>query len=298
MADFLCHLHEEKHLASSTIEGYRTAIGQVIKATTGQEIGRSSELSSLLSHFDRQGQTSKVPIPAWDLALVLQMLTTSPFEPLHIASLKFITLKTVFLVALASGRRRSELHALRFDVLRTENWSEISILTNPEFVAKTRLAGLNGAGMEPLTLQALGRTLSSDLKEDKTLCVVRAVRKYLERTKDIRGDRERLFISFKEGHKGDICANTVSGWIKKTIVLAYEKSTPEVQQLYRIKAHDVRGMAASWAMVKHASLDSILAACSWKSGTTFTNFYLKDMTRQQGDMLKLGPVVAALHHCR
>ena len=32
VADFLCFLHEVRHLALSTIEGYRTAISRVIKA--------------------------------------------------------------------------------------------------------------------------------------------------------------------------------------------------------------------------------------------------------------------------
>jgi hypothetical protein len=35
-----------------------------------------------------------------------------PFEPMDRASLKYVTLKTVFLVALATAQWRSELHAL------------------------------------------------------------------------------------------------------------------------------------------------------------------------------------------
>ena len=297
IADFLCHLHDVKKLASSTIEGYRTAICQVLKATTGQDLGRNAELSSLLAYFDRQPQKGKASVPPWDLALVLQMLSCSPFEPMNLAQMKYVTFKTVFLLALASGRRRSELHALKSDILRTENWDEISILSLPTFVAKTRLAGQASAEMEPLTLKALGTHLADDLSEDKSLCVVRAIRCYLKRTKKIRGERDRLFIAFKPGFQGDISANTISGWIRKTICLAYEHSTPEIQQVHRIRAHDVRGMAASWALVKNASIDSILSACSWRSHTTFTSFYLKDLSRIQGDMLKLGPVVAALHRC-
>jgi hypothetical protein len=38
-----------------------------------------------------------------------------PFEPMDRASLKNITLKTVFLVALATAQRRSELHALSYE---------------------------------------------------------------------------------------------------------------------------------------------------------------------------------------
>ena len=43
-------------------------------------------------------------LPQWDLR-----------EPLREASFKHLTLKTVFLLAMASAGRRSELHALRFD---------------------------------------------------------------------------------------------------------------------------------------------------------------------------------------
>ncbi len=45
-------------------------------------------------------------VPPWDLAVVLRYLSGAPFEPrkaLH---------KALFLLALASGKRRGELHAL------------------------------------------------------------------------------------------------------------------------------------------------------------------------------------------
>ena len=50
-------------------------------------------------------------IPSWNLSLVLHQLTKAPFEPLIEASLRHLTFKTVFLLALGSGKRRSEIHA-------------------------------------------------------------------------------------------------------------------------------------------------------------------------------------------
>ena len=50
--------------------------------------------------------------PKWDLACVLWSLTKSPYEPLDQASLQFLTWKTVFLLTMASAKRRSEIHAL------------------------------------------------------------------------------------------------------------------------------------------------------------------------------------------
>ena len=50
----------------------------------------------------------------WDLGIVLEALSKTPFEPLREAFLKHLTLKTVFLLAMASARRRNELQALVF----------------------------------------------------------------------------------------------------------------------------------------------------------------------------------------
>ena len=54
-------------------------------------------------------------LPQWALGIVLEALSKSPYEPLREASLKHLTLKTVFLLAMASAGRRSELQALMFD---------------------------------------------------------------------------------------------------------------------------------------------------------------------------------------
>ena len=293
VADFLCYLHKEKSLALSTIEGYRTAISRMIRAKTGLDLGKNQDLSSLLANFARDKPVKKTLIPSWDLSLVLQALTNSPFEPMHLAPIKYVTLKTVFLLALASGRRRGEIHALMDNIQRSENWSEITIFTDPSFVAKTQIRCKTSA-VKPLTIKSLTKELDTSLLEDRSLCVVRAIRYYLDRTKDVRENRKRLFIAYKKGHTHDICKNTISGWIKKAIILAYEGSSQEQRTVAGVKAHDVRGVASSLALMKNASIDSILEACSWRSHTTFTRFYLKDLTRIQEKLLVLGPVVAAL----
>jgi integrase len=54
----------------------------------------------------------KVQTPCWDLSLVLRALMEEPFEPVKGPLERILLLKTVFLVALATAQRRSELHAL------------------------------------------------------------------------------------------------------------------------------------------------------------------------------------------
>ena len=297
IASFLTYLHEEKELVVSTIEGYRTAISNTLKAVRGEDIGKDPDLSSLMANFVRDNTKIRPSLPCWNLSLVLRMLTKSPFEPMHRADLKHVTLKTVFLVALATGKRRSELHALRKDILHSKHWSSITILPDPQFVAKTQLNSRGGEVLNSVTIKALTKILGDDMQDDRSLCAVRAVRYYLKATKDIRKNRQKLFIAYRKGYPDtqEIHLNTVSGWLKKTILLAYDTASEEDTQVTGVKAHQVRAMAASWALHSRASLEDIMQACSWKSANTFTSFYLKDMALQRDEMFHLGPVVAASH---
>ena len=108
-------------LAFSTLAGYRTAIAKTLVHHTGIDFGGDKNLSSLLHSFELERSAHRNPVPDWDLALVLNCLLRDPFEPSDKVPLKILTWKTVFLLALASGKRRSEIHALSYSAL---SWSE------------------------------------------------------------------------------------------------------------------------------------------------------------------------------
>ena len=128
------------------------------------------------------------------------MLTKEPFEPMHRSTIQALTFKTVFLVALASGARRSEIHSLRSECQHSENWKDVTLFPDLQFVPKTCLIEKGVRALKTITLKSLCKEVDDKMIEDRSLCVVRAVRYYLDRTKDLRGDRKRLFISFKKGH--------------------------------------------------------------------------------------------------
>ena len=69
---------------------------------------------------------------------------------------------------------------------------------------------------------------------------MRALRYYLDRTKDLRGSRSLLFISFKKGHASDIRPATLSSWLKQTILLCYKQANQETFDLVQVKGHDIR----------------------------------------------------------
>ena len=293
VADFLLYLFEVKNLQPSTIDGYRSAIADKLDNIT-LNVSKDESLTRLLDSFHRDRPKGRRGIPSWNLSLVLHQLTKAPFEPLSEASLKHLTFKTVFLLALGSGERRSEIHAWQHKNIRHQSdWSKVSLFPSPSFLSKNQLAKEGPESVAPVVIPALAPTLDRSLKSDKSLCPVRALRYYLDRTSGMRQDKELVFVSFKKGFDKDISPATISSWIKQTVILCYELSDHRAHTLHQVKAHDVRAFAASKAFQSGVSLEQILSACHWKSHNTFTQFYLKDVAWADSELYHLGPVVAA-----
>ena len=290
--------HLWKPLQPGTIDGYRSAIADKLGNST-INVSRDENLTRLLDSFHRDRPKGRRGIPSWNLSLVLHQLTKAPFEPLKEASLKHLTFKTVFLLALGSGKRRSEIHAwLHKNIRHQSDWSKVSLYPSPSFLSKNQLAKEGPDSVAPVVIPALAPSLDKSLKGDRSLCPVRARRYYLDRTSDLRQNKELVFVSFKKGFDKDISPATISSWLKQTVILCYELSDQEALSLHQVKAHDVRAFAASKAFQSGISLDQILSACHWKSHNTFTQFYLKDVAWADSELFHLGPVVAAqqVHH--
>ena len=102
--------------------------------------------------------------------------------------LKHLTLKTAFLLALASGKRHSKIHAWVANKLSNlGQWEKVALFPSSDFIAKYQLARKSSQSVSPVTITALTTIVDRQFKEDRTLCPVRALRYYLDRTKDLRG---------------------------------------------------------------------------------------------------------------
>ena len=111
--------------------------------------------------------------PPGTFPLVLHQLTKAPFEPLHEASLQHLTFKTVFLLALGSGKRRSETHAwLHKNIRQQSDWSKVSLYPSPTFLSKNQLTKEGPDSVAPVVIPALAPTLDRSLKADRSLCPV------------------------------------------------------------------------------------------------------------------------------
>ena len=182
VADFLLYLFQDRKLQPSTIDGYRSAIADKL-GNSPIDMGKDQNLTRLLDSFHRDRPKGRRGIPSWNLSLVLHQLTKPPFEPIKEASLKHLTFKTVFLLALGSGKRRSEIHAWQNRNIRHQSdWSKVSLYPSPSFLSKNQLAKEGPESVAPVVIPALAPTLDRSLKSDRSLCPVRALRYYLDRT--------------------------------------------------------------------------------------------------------------------
>ena len=193
IAEFLSDLAkmtEPGHsLSYNTIVGYRTAIGAIHTGfSEGVTVSNHPVLQSVMKGIFNSKATTRQLKPVWDLG----HLSQAPFEPMARASLRNLSVKTAFLIQLASGRRGGWIHACRMDPAYLRKESGFTFLSSL-ILDKNQYAHFTP---EPVFIAAL----SDHSPDDKLHCPIRALKWYLDKTKTIRGQEKALFISSKEPH--------------------------------------------------------------------------------------------------
>ena len=290
---FLCYLFDRVNLQPTTIEGYRAALNPVFRAR-GIELSSNPVVADLMASFRTQRPRKSPSLPEWDMAFVLYCLTKAPWEPLSEISIKRLTLKTFFLLLLASGRRRSDLGAI--DVSRLAYAPDGSMILYPSrgFAPKTRAASEGDKAFSPITIPNLDKFVGEN-EPDALLCPVRAVKSYVARTNSFRHGRNKLFISFQQKRLSNISNTTLSLWVKELVRLVYSESGADELVTFRISAHQVRHIAMSLAATSLVPLESLIRAGMWTNPNTFLAYYLSEASElvAQAGRFRLGPLVTA-----
>ena len=290
VADFLIFLFSVKKCQVSTIKGYRSTISNTFKYKTGYDFGSHPVLSELIKSFAKQTPVDRPLAPKWDLAFVLSHMCKAPFEPLDKASLFYLSVKTVFLVTLATARRVSEVHAFSIDSdhLRFSNLDGSLILrTQVGFLAKNQLPS---RVPDSITIPKLSNFCCKSDNFNRMLCPVRAVKIYLNKTKSLRKHRNRLFIP-TQGDK-DLAKSTLSRWVRYAIRHAYSSISKNPNRLFKPRAHELRALSASWAYMNYIPLEEILKSAVWSSSSLFASHYLRDFREKTENLRAMGPIIA------
>ena len=254
LLQFLDDLHKSENLAPKTILVYRNSLHLPFLYGFNINTGDVEFGAIARSQFLAKPPAPRI-VPQWSLPKVLKLLESDRFCKPVVDSSDML-MKTLFLLALASGRRGSEIAALdRTTLVITPNLTSATIYTVPSFIFKNQTASH--------TPSALHITALQDHDGSPHIhCPVEALSSYLQNTSDYNGNK--IFINPKSGKA--LNAGRISFYICQLINIADPGKLP--------KGHDLRKVATSIAWTRGLSLDQITKHAFWKNPTVFIRHYL------------------------
>ncbi len=259
----------ERRLSPSTLKVYVAAIAANHDPVEGKLVGKHDWVVRFLRGARRLNPPRPPSIPSWDLSLVLRALQQGPFEPLQTVEPKFLSMKTLLLLALASIKRVGDLHAFSVDDSCLQFGpadSQIILRPRPGYVPKVPTTPFRD---QVVSLQALPPEEADPALA--LLCPVRALRHYVDRTQSFRTS-DQLFVCHGGRQKGNaVSKQRMAHWIVDAITLAYQAQG--VPCPFRLRAHSTRSVASSWALARGTSLTDICRAAGWATPNTFARFY-------------------------
>ncbi|XP_077120915.1 uncharacterized protein LOC143775974 [Ranitomeya variabilis] len=260
----------ELNLSTSTLKVQVSALGALFSCN----VANNYWVSRFIKASSRARPIHKNRSVPWDLNLVLSALTREPFEPLHSASIKLLSLKTAFLVAITSARRVGDIQALSRLSPYTE-FLQDRVVLKPDPAYLPKVASHFHRSQEIVLPSFLPNP--SNAKEEllHTLDVRRCLLEYITVTNAWKRE-DALFLSFQGPRKGlRVSKFTLAKWIREAISLAYTAGGGPAPQ--NLRAHSTRAMATSWAERSGVSIDQICKAATWSSPSTFFKHYRLDL---------------------
>ena len=265
-------------LAFSTIAGYVTALSRMhdrvkIPGHSSMRLGRLPSVRTWLAGLKKSKGIPRVIVPTWNLEVVLSALKRAPYHPVDQIDLKSLTLKTVFLVALTSARRASEIHALRSDM----RWGDTSVSLHVDINFVPKIAS-HWHCNQPIELPAMAQDADPGLR---SLCVRQALNAYIKATRLSRREKgvTQLFLCYGKKKRGSPVSKVrISQWLKMLVADCYRRmGLPEP---VGVKGHQVRKQATSWADMAGVDPQKICDAATWKSECTFARHYSLDLSHK------------------
>ena len=274
VGDFLLYLFDSG-LKTATVKNYRSAISAIHEGfSDGSSVPDNRAIGQLVKGMFVTRPPTRQLVPSWDLFRVLSTLSQPPFEPIGNATLLQLSIKVVFLLAVATSRRRSELHSLSV-AMGHIRWEPGGVRLVPVlgFLTKNQSESF----MPPDIFVPDIKSFSA-VADDKLWCPVRALKWYISRTASLRAGHKQLFITTTSPFR-PASRDTIARWIV-TAIRSVPGGWPAANG--PIRAHDVRGVSSSWAFFKGVPLGDITQAACWKNPNTFSECYLKDVLQAEG----------------
>ena len=251
--EFLVHTFRSENLSAKTIQVYKGALSVPLKVAFQIDTS-DSEFGLLIRSFFIERPPSKQVLPRWNLDKVLEYISSSTDE-----SDDFLLQRTLFLVALATGNRASEIAAMmRTAIIFEENPIRVCVPVKPKFLYKNQRMDRAPPNISFPALNPDGII--------HQLCPVNSLKEYLNRSKNL-NKSQALFCS-KKG--GPLKSSDVALKMCRLIEAACPGSVP--------KGHDVRKIGTSLAWCRGLKPSEIVDRTFWYSSNVFVCRYLSQVS--------------------
>lgn len=247
---FLIFLAEVRNLSPSTVNCYRSSLRLPLRLLADIDVTAFPFPDLTKALFLRNPRAPPLA-PSWSLERVLALLQTPSFA--GPGASPYNTLRhCLFLIALASGNRVSELSALvRPPQFPSGSEASVTLPVRPGFLFKNQRRGRAPPNVVITSLRGSPRSL----------CPVWALGRYLRGSTRPGGS---LFLHSQR--QTPLRPPTVSATLCSVIEEADPGRLP--------RAHDVRRMAASLAWTRGLAPEDIVRRAFWRSSSTFIDTYL------------------------
>ena len=270
LTSFLHHLAFSRKLQLSTIKSYVSAIKFPLELVLKQDITASPAYDKFMRGLANLMPVRRVPPVSWNLEVVLAHLRR--LEPMRSLSPVQLRAKCLFLVAVASGKRVSELTHLGWDepFLHFSKCSA-SLIYIPEFLAKTE----NPTSLHsPLIINSISS--SAPDQAEKFVCPVRALHYWRAHIRSLPHKDPLQLFQHPSGARASV--REVSKTLVDLIKSSHAGLDDADARLLCVKAHDIRAVAASRVWSLRPSWSDLASAFNWRNKNVFISIYARGIS--------------------
>lgn len=235
----------------ATLNTDRSAISLI----SVEKIGDDLEIARFFKGVYRLRPIKSRYVFTWDTNIVLNYLKKLDLNDHNYFSL--LSKKLVMLLALGTAQRAQILSIIKITNIKFDVGGVTIVIDD---LIKT---SARNKSQPILKFQYFS--------QEKNLCIASCLFDYINFTKNIRENENKLFLSLNKSHKA-ISSQTISRWLKEVL----QASGINIELF---KGHSTRSAATSKANNLGVSIDLIRKTAGWTSGSlTFAKFYNKPIS--------------------
>ena len=248
----------------------RCALSALLPRIDGKTRGDNVWVSRAVKAADRERPSKPRYTTFWDVSLVFT--TFERWGANSGLSLLRLGKKLALQILLYSGQRGQALGAMSVDdFYQSDDGSVTFNLTEPMKTHK------NGQLLDQIVLKPYHRR--------PNLCVVRTLKEYLQRTRDIRSEPQ-LLVTSNGAHTG-IKRGTVTTWVTEVLRLSGVNTDRGGQ---KFGPHSTRGASVSKGAQLGVQMDILMKFGSWKSERTMAKHYQRPIV-EKPEEVDLGSIL-------